>query len=91
MEVVSEYVKKARENALVGNYSESEDSYAAALRTSTEFVKHIYEPDKKLIWREVCDVVFLSREVFIQWSYIGYNYLTLVMCGFVSSLCFCNP
>lgn len=54
MEQVSESVKLARENALIGKYDESIEYYVGALQTVTELVRQMQEPDKKLKWREVC-------------------------------------
>ena len=50
---LSEGVKVARENALVGKYDESVGFYTRALQTITECVRQIQEPEEKLKWREV--------------------------------------
>ena len=53
MDVVSECVKLAREQALIGLYDESEASYVEALRVVSESLEGINEPHKKEKWREV--------------------------------------
>ncbi len=50
---VSENVKLARENALVGVYDEARVYYVGAIQGVQQVLKQTQEPDKKQKWKEV--------------------------------------
>lgn len=50
---VSENVKQAREQALVGNYEESRVYYTGAIQGVQQLLKVTPEPDKKQKWKQV--------------------------------------
>ena len=50
---VSENVKQAREQALVGNYDESRVYYTGAIQGVQQLLKVTPEPDKKQKWKQV--------------------------------------
>lgn len=52
-EEISENVKQAREQALVGNYEDAKVFYSGAVHGVQQMLKQIHEPDKKQKWREV--------------------------------------
>ena len=54
---VSENVKQARENALVGSYEEAKVYYTGAIQGVQQLLKQTQEPDKKEKWKEVCEYI----------------------------------
>ena len=50
---VSENVKQAREQALVGNYGDAVVFYGGAIQGVQQLLKQTVEPDKKQKWKEV--------------------------------------
>ena len=50
---VSENVKQAREQALVGNYDDSRVYYTGAIQGVQQLLKVTPEPDKKQKWKQV--------------------------------------
>lgn len=50
---ISENVKQARENALVGNYDESNVFYKGALQGVQQILKTTPDPDMKQKWKQV--------------------------------------
>ena len=53
-EEIAENIKQARESALMGSYEDAKVYYSGAVQGVQQMMKHIYEPDKKQKWREVC-------------------------------------
>jgi len=64
---ISENVKQAREQALVGNYDDSKVYYAGAIQGIQQLLKMTQEPDKKQKWSQV------SSSSFLIWSFIRYR------------------
>ena len=50
---ISDNVKQAREQALVGNYDDAQVFYSGAIQAVQQLLKHTHEADKKQKWREV--------------------------------------
>ena len=50
---VSENVKQAREQALVGKYDESKVYYTGAIQGVQQLLKVTPEPDKKQKWKQI--------------------------------------
>lgn len=58
---VSENVKQARENALVGCYDEAKVYYSGAIQGVQQVLKQTPEPDKKQKWKQVgCEALELG-------------------------------
>ena len=56
---ISENVKQAREQALVGNYDDSKVYYTGAIQGIQQLLKMTQEPDKKQKWSQVSSSSFL--------------------------------
>lgn len=50
---ISENVKQARDQALVGNYEDARVFYAGAIQGVQQLLKQTLEPEKKQNWRQV--------------------------------------
>ena len=50
---ISENLKQAREQALVGSYEDAKVYYTGVVQGIQQMLKQMREPDKKQKWREV--------------------------------------
>ena len=54
---ISENVKHARDQALLGNYDDARVYYSGAIQGVQQLLKQTQEPDKKEKWRQVRGMV----------------------------------
>ena len=60
VEDLTENVKQAREQALMGNYDDAKVYYSGAIQGMHLLLKQINEPDTKQKWREVLGACIYS-------------------------------
>ena len=84
---ISENVKQARDQALVGDYDDARVYYSGAIQGVQQLLKQTQEPDKKEKWRQVCSVVLHSNVyTYSQKAYVISNAIFFVETSFQSAL-----